>query len=433
MAHFKAGAYRMNISPPLGICMEGGFSEVRARDVWDDLYANALVLDDGQTEVAFVSVDVCSIDQPRYLEISQQVHELTGIPAEHVIVTATHTHSGPATGMDMDGIYTVDREYANQMIKKIASAVRLAQLRKEDARLFAGRGANHDYVFNRRLIMPDGTVRMNWVSREYTQGARGDGIVDPEVIALKITGLDGKPFAFVVNYANHNNAGPGDIISADYAGVMGDCLRAVHGSQVVTLFLPGPAGNVNWLDHWARERDRFLYRKIGQALAGTVLEIEGRMENIEQPVLKVQFERPIIPERPYVAYDILEDYTFGAPEHNRDFFDAYQAAYQTYKDLPLPEHEVDLHVVNIGEDVALCTNPAELFVEFGMEIKRRSPRKYTLVSELTNGLIGYVATRQAFAEGGYEVRKLPGNSFMAVETGERIVDNWERLLRNGAG
>jgi hypothetical protein len=88
-------------------------------------------------------------------------------------------------------------------------------------------------------------------------------------------------------------------------------------------------------------------------------------------------------------------------------------------------------MLRFGSQVAITTNPCELFCEFGLAIKSGSPVKYTLVSELTNGAMGYVPTRQAFEEGGYEIRKLPGNSFLAMDAGGRIVDATLEMLEEG--
>jgi len=425
----QAGAYRLNITPPLGICLEGSFGVIRAMDVWNDLYANALVIDDGAKEIAIISVDVGSIDTESYKDICRQITDLTQIPQENVLLTATHTHSGPATGMDIDGLYEVSEDYVIQFRKKVASAVRLAQMRKQQAEIGVGRGENSDYVFNRRLLMPDGSIAMNWIDKKITQKAKSKDVVDTELLVMRFDDQHGRPIAHIVNYANHNNAAPGDIISADYAGVMGDHLRAIYSPELVVLFLPGAAGDINWIDYADRNQySPTLYQKIGKSLAGTVLEIDARLEYFKPGEIQVGFQKMVIPERPYRDYDIVVDGTFGNPDNASDFFVAYKQAYERYKDLTPPLHEVDVHVLKFGDKAVLCTNPAELFTEFGLEIKAASRCEYTLVAQLTNGLIGYIPTEEAFAEGGYEVRKIPGGSYMAVDTGKRIVRAWMELL-----
>jgi hypothetical protein len=223
------------------------------------------------------------------------------------------------------------------------------------------------------------------------------------------------------------------LISADYAGVMADHLRAVFGPQLGVLFLPGAAGNVNWIDHLdPGQMSPALYQKIGRSLAGTVLEIDARMRRVDRPALSVRGRTLALPERPYRDYDITVDGTFGGPELTADFVKAYRKAYERDKDLPLPVHEVDVRVVAFGEAAALCANPAEFFAEYGLAVKAGSPYPFTLVAELTNGVVGYVPTPEAFAFGGYEVRKMPEVSYLAMDAGERIVEASLALLRERA-
>jgi hypothetical protein len=87
---------------------------------------------------------------------------------------------------------------------------------------------------------------------------------------------------------------------------------------------------------------------------------------------------------------------------------------------------VHLNVLRIG-DTAICTNPAELFVEYGLQIRERSPARVTLISELTDGYIGYVPTRLAFERGGYETWPAP-TSQLAPEAGDAIVQATRELL-----
>ncbi len=435
MSHsrFQAGAYRTNITPPVGVCLAGVFHEVRAVDVLDELYANAVVLDDGggEGEAAIVSVDNCAIPTDVYQDIAALVQNMSGIPEDRVVITATHTHAGPAIGLDLDGIYEVWPDYVGHFKRQVASAVRLAQLRKRDARLAAGKGHNRDYVFNRRLRRPDGTPVMNFIAdKPGLLDCAPTGAVDSEVVVLRIEDAQGKPMAFLVNYCNHNNAMTDPLISADYAGVMGNHLKAVFGQDVIVLFLPGPAGNVNWIDSQdPNQWSPALYQKIGKSLAGTVLEIDARMEAIDPPTVRVERRKVPVRERPYRDYDMTVDGTFGRPEDNTDFWTAYRTAYERYKDAPLPVHEVDLRAITFGNSAALCTNPAELFAEYGLAIKAGSPFEYTLVAELTNGLVGYVPTPEAFDFGGYEVRKMPGTSYLATDAGERIVRGSLEILR----
>ena len=81
-------------------------------------------------------------------------------------------------------------------------------------------------------------------------------------------------------------------------------------------------------------------------------------------------------------------------------------------------------------DVAIVTNPAELFVEFGIEIKDRSPFDVTLVAELSNGYCGYVGPEHAFDQQGYEVHRSVYTCRLAKESGRRITDTSVQMLED---
>src|SRR5262245_9735662 len=97
-AEFRAGAATVNITPPLGIEINGGTAPVIATHVHDELHARALVLEDRSTRLAFVVADNCLIDRALFDEAKAFIFQHTGIPSNHVALSTTHTHSaGSAT------------------------------------------------------------------------------------------------------------------------------------------------------------------------------------------------------------------------------------------------------------------------------------------------------------------------------------------------
>ncbi|SEO04964.1 neutral/alkaline non-lysosomal ceramidase N-terminal domain-containing protein [Paenibacillus sp. OV219] len=434
-ATIRAGAWRTCITPPLDVPIAGGFFEIRPTEVLDDLYASALVIDDGVAEVALVSVDICFIGTSIITEIADAISEKCGIAKTNILLTATHTHKSPELmgGGLRDG--QVNREeqdfYLAFFKKSLVTSVIMAQKQKQPVRIGVGRGENKNHVFNRRLRKPDGSIVVNWVDRSFTQDCIADGVIDPEMTVIRIDRADGEPAAIIVNYALHNNAITDQlVISADLSGYMSSIIRKVYGDDVVVLFLPGACGEINWIDYrdFNQVFDLKLFKQIGTGLAGTVLQIMPMLEYPEIADIGVLHEELIIPDRPYNDYDDKPDTTFGPVEGSRDVFEFYRSTKEANKDKALPLNKVDIHAIRLGQQIAIATNPAELFVEYGLAIKERSPFKYTLISELTNGNAGYACTRAAFEEGGYEVRK-SGGSHMDIAAGERIVETSVKLLR----
>lgn len=436
----QAGAFKLDITPPLGVSLAGFYEDMRAEDVHDPLCVHALVLSHSGTGAAILSLDLLGIPPDLNARMLDRITALTGIPQANITITATHTHAGPAVDPGLlEGMCHVSPCYLDQLVEKTASAVRLAQLRLRPAYLHAGHGENAEFVHNRRLRRPDGSIVMNWIDPRHLRDTVSGGEVDPELGIFQLSGEDGEAIALLVNYANHNNAFPdpvsgGSAVSADYAGVLRRELAAGFPPETVILFLPGCAGNINWVDH-----TRIPYHvpglaeRIGRSLAETVRAALPTLEAIPVPWLRCRQRTLAVPERPSRPYDTQVDFTFGPPEEARHFFAAYQSAKEAAEGKPLGTHPVNLNVIRLGPQAVLCTNPAELFTEFGLEIKRRSSATHTLVAELTNGSIGYVPTRAAFAEGGYEVRKISGASVLAVDAGDSIVSNLLEMIAETGG
>ena len=91
---FRAGAATSNITPPLGSSINGGMGDRRAENIHDELHARALVLDDGDSRLAFVVVDSCMIRREVYDQAKRMVLEAIGLPPENMLMSATHTPLG---------------------------------------------------------------------------------------------------------------------------------------------------------------------------------------------------------------------------------------------------------------------------------------------------------------------------------------------------
>src|SRR6478609_2304800 len=89
-AEFRAGAATTNVSPWLGLSMNGGMSDNPTKHVHDELHARAIVLDDGKTKLAFVIVDSCMIPREVVAAAKSRVEKRTGIKPDHVLISATH-------------------------------------------------------------------------------------------------------------------------------------------------------------------------------------------------------------------------------------------------------------------------------------------------------------------------------------------------------
>src|SRR5688572_10147141 len=121
---FSAGAAASNITPRLGVSINGYFNDRLARHIHDELQARCLVLNDGQTRLAIVVCDSCMI--PRKLTDAARalIHQRTGILPENVLISATHTHNGPACVSLLQT--EADADYAKFLVERIADGVQRA-------------------------------------------------------------------------------------------------------------------------------------------------------------------------------------------------------------------------------------------------------------------------------------------------------------------
>src|SRR3954451_10091081 len=119
---FRAGAATSNITPWLGLSINGGMHDHKVEHVHDELHARALVLDDGKTKLAFVVCDSCMIPREVVEDAKRQVREGAGIEPDHVLISATHAHSCPTSG----GVFQSDPDesYRRFLASRIADAVR---------------------------------------------------------------------------------------------------------------------------------------------------------------------------------------------------------------------------------------------------------------------------------------------------------------------
>ncbi len=434
MGTFRAGAARRVITPHIG-CHLGGLYEDRvATDVHGDLHARALVLDSGSTALAICVCDLLSVSKETTDRAKSRAEALTGIPAANILIAATHAHSGPATY----ALWEVPREdaYMEWLPDAIADAIKLAQNRLRPALLGQGSADCPELVFNRRYRMKDGSV--------VTNPGRDPNIVspagptDPEVGFLVALEPDGTPIAVLANYALHYVGGTQElrtVLHADYFGAFDLALQRIAGRDLVGIMLNGCCGDINHIDvtrsyeypHPSAEIDR-----VADVVAGAVYQSwRGIRDYAAAPELRVangtyrMRRREVTPPRLAEAHARLERMRLGElPGEERWQPDTlFDVTAVRIADTPL-EWEIPVQAMRIG-GVGLAALPSEVFVEIGLDIKRRSPFGRTLVGSLSNDSFdGYTPTAKAYDEGSYEVWSSPAER----GTGEGLADAAVDLL-----
>ena len=355
---------------------------------------------------AVVSVEVCGLKSVDTGKARTSASAETGIPAENILVAATHTHSGPAA---MGFFNPREEEYLDELLKNISLAIQNAAQSMRPVVAGCASGYESTISHYRRLCADDGHVVMNWepYPPEKIKGPLGE--IDPEVGVVKIAEAEHpeNTVCILFNHAGHPNVMSGDnyLISGDYPGLAMRLLEKKYGG--VALFVNGAQGTMD-IDG-LRDRDWEGVERTGNALAAAVSETAlgitlHRSVRLRSGTVKYSLPpRKISIKELAWAEHILEN--TGGEVHARPdgVGDDYKALlFKKLHDNESRKIDVD-HTCIALDDTALISFPGELFTEIGMRIKGESPFARTLIAGLTNGEIGYVPTRKAIGEGGYAV------------------------------
>lgn len=172
---FRAGVGIADITPPIGLAIEGGFTVVRGEKVLDPLFVTVVALSDGTRTLLLTSIDLCIVSNASYQEMVRLVENTLHLPAESLIIASTHTHGSPLMGTSIFEGIPSDPEYTSYTIKKFITAAKAALDNMADARFAYGKAESRDYLFNRRVVDPQGKIRMNFIDAEYLKDCRVQG------------------------------------------------------------------------------------------------------------------------------------------------------------------------------------------------------------------------------------------------------------------
>jgi hypothetical protein len=413
------GTARVEITPP----PQGNFQKVN-----DPLHAKAIVFRQGEVQAALVFCDMIGVPREVTRPARDRAAARTGIAADRIAITATHTHTGGFRGLAFRG--SAEGADVEGLVAKLVEAITLAQRAARPARLEVGVARQDDptIAFNRRFHMRTGPVRFNPGSLN-PDIVRPAGPTDPDVGVLLVRDPDGnRPRAALTVFAMHLDTWAQKVAySADYPYYLERALRKSLGDAFDSLFGTSTCGDINHYDVSTKERRST--EVLGTALARTVLAAVPDLRPVS-PVLAV---RSTVIQAPLQDADL--ESVKGTPRDlttistpDRQFLEGMQAGrIRTLQRLRAQgsTYPVEVQAFRLGKDLALVTLPGEIFVELGLAIKRSSPFRTTLVIELANDSIRYVPTERAFGEGSYETV----NSLLKPGGGEMMVEAATRLLR----
>jgi len=429
----QLGTAELAITPPLGVSMAGYYYDRKADDIYSDLYARALVLHDGGIKAAVILCDLIGLGRELTAPIRSEIEQRCGIPAGHIMIACTHTHTGPLTADWPENGMLADPAYLDVLSRRIADAAVLASKRLQPVSAWLAHGQVEGVAFNRRYWMNDGSLRTNPPFQ--SPGIVGPaGPLNPDLGLLLLRGFDGEPAALLTNYALHPDQVGGTALGADYEGVMAGLLKGALGEQCAVLCTNGCAGDINHFD-MSKPGPQYGFacaERSGRALAGEAIRRLSDLAPLEAPRLQATsrvIELPLLvptPEevewaRPLAGQPMTEFDRGGLDIVTADRILELHARGETH----IP---AKISVITLGE-LALVGLPGEIFAQLGLEIKRHSPFKHTFVIELCNDSIGYLPPHNVYKEGGYEAASspfAPGDGEMLVEAALEMLEGMRK-------
>ncbi|MCE5347352.1 MAG: neutral/alkaline non-lysosomal ceramidase N-terminal domain-containing protein [Bacteroidales bacterium] len=406
ISNLKAGTGRANITPPVGAITGGN----PAIGIDSELFAKALVLDDGQARAALVTVDIILLDKKVVAEIRKLIEEMTGIPGSNVMLAASHNHSGPSGVMREAWGYHCNIEpdniYIDKLITRIAGAVAEACSNMTEVKIGAGEG-RAPFNINRWIPTPNGPSGAKW-------GPYPDGPTDETLSVLRIDRMDGTPLAAVVNFAAHASvANWGKYLSADFPGFLQETMEKVYDGKMTAMFINGASGDlkIKWLTKKKDGSIDFAYggvenaRRWGRIIGGAALTVMEQIETTFQPCRITLSGRQVdLPMLPFPTAREIEMQIEARRKSGEDSFWEQRILPSLLKGNTPMFISGEVQLLRLGDDISLLAIPGELFAEIGLRMRRELDCNHLFIAGYANGYTGYLPSSSSCLADGKNLR-----------------------------
>ena len=395
-------------------------------------------------KVALAVVDSCMVPQVLLDDAKQRVANRIGIPMDHIMISATHTHTAPSSFSALGT--PADPTYVPFLRQKLVEAIEMAASRMRPAQVGWGSGQAPEFTALRRWIRrPDRvdldpfgnrTVRANMHAARNPEDVTGpSGPEDPELSMIAFNSLDGEPIALLANFSMHYFQDKP--ISADYFGLFCDEMRKrispQPNSEMVVAMSHGCSGDI-WRRDYATGQtgDEFTIDSFAQGLADVAFETYQTIEFENADEIKMSEAR--LPMRYRVAdkqrlqwsQEIVDRLDGELPKTREEVYAREQVLLHE-----MQETKVVVQAIRIG-NIGIVTTPNETYALTGLKFKLQSPLDKTMVIELANGADGYIPPPEQHFLGGYNTWAAR-SAGLEVQAEPRIVASGLRLLESVSG
>ena len=439
---FSVGYARIDITPQTSVPMAGfgRTSQRMTRVVRDNLYATSVAMRDEEgTVVIFLSMDLQRASNITVDAIRPVVSERTGIPMDHIMLHGTHTHSGPDLNNTKEPLLAAYIEYLNPRLEQVIYES-IADLKPAEISYGSIETIGLNFVKHYQHTTADGEVKYfgdNFGTQVLDSTTKHVTDADPTMHMLQIT-REGEKDIVMVNWRTHPTLTGGSTkydLSADLVGTF----RLALESQIDCEFIyfTGASGNINAKSRITAEMAALDVDHHGALMAADAIECLKNMKKTE--TTKLQTKQIVLDMETNHTTDELLVYAkqvnamwsqgatfaecaaFGEPWGIRSPYYAGSIISRATR----PETmDVELNTITIGDEIAICTAPNELFDTNSVYVEEHSPYAMTMTFGYSNGYRGYIPSAFGWEYTCYEsdcCYFLPG-------CGEQIQDTFLSML-----
>jgi len=421
---FLIGTDQSEITPASSVYLAGKIRNKPSQGVHDNLYAKTIYIESNKEKVVLVSLDLVGLPLNIVDKIRKAVKE--DVNLDNIVIACTHTHSGPNTISFLNT--KIDDNWFSLLPNKIVNLIKSSIKKKEQAKI----------GFKKVNVFGIGKNR---------RGNKEE--VDPELGIIKVQDLKDRVKVIFLNFSCHattildeNNL----LISADYPAYIYKSLSEVY-PEAIILFTNGAAGDIN-IGYSADDsalgekmdiRTFENAEKIGKRICNKVISVMNDIpiNNKEllvykKKVIKLPFKTQLpqkheLEEQIKKRQDSIINTIVKSKKKKlqiRQIYDEIilEKMKSQYNNGGFLNTEIDILRVN---DAILVTVPGELFCKLGLKIKKMLSPKIAMIVGYANDYIGYIPTKEAFSQGGYEVE----TSLFADEVGNILINEVGALVK----
>lgn len=413
---FKAGVGKVDITPTQNEIPKARFP----LGIRDHIYTRAIVVDNGETRAALISVDISTVPEYLFNKYIALIEKETGIPSKNIIISPSHTHAAPR--LPEEGKTPDDPNlvlFAKNFEKSLVEAVKQAQGKLQPAKVGYKTGTSYLNV-NRDVIDP--------VTRLWSQAPNYDYPSDKEVCVVTFESLAGEPFAVYYNYGMHSNyMYMSGVLSAGVPGETTKYIEDYYKGKVVALWQMSASGDQNprylqpMQDVEKIKSDLALSSgRVKDTGAANSFAGAGGVDDIVKidPAILARQSQMIVSMGQMMGEEVLRvmKYTFRTKSEIGIFVADTTIVCPGRKRVDVGREgqpgtfedgdpiKIKLKLMVLG-DIAFAVVNADMYSMIAQDLKKESPFNYTIMVANSNGRSnsGYIPTDDAFNRNTFQV------------------------------